>query len=537
MSNNPNICSLLTCLTDDTLYMSNLDTYNPSISYEIDFNFPATIKNIFSCSHSSFVLLENDDLYAWGSSNYIPTKQHLSGTYYKPIKLKLNLNSPIKNIISSYNGHYLMLLENGDLYVWGLNDSGQLGLGNTTYSISYQKHPTLTNISNIFVGESCSFVEQNSDKRILGFGSRSNGVLGMSGTTSLSTPTLIDAVITNVEHISSNSYGTFYLLRNGNLYMSGIGHMMGMGNTTTYTVPTLHTFSFPTTIKKAVLAYQTGYIILIDGSVYITRANQNENLPYKATYTNENDEIVDVTDVVDVLMGRNSNPTVFIRKNNSKNIIPIRPIIPLEDNIIQENSVYLTNQSYSSLYDNFINMWTYMLVEDILNFHKTYECPIIIDHLSEKITTSIQTICENCPYDTCIYYPKNKNVQEDFRTNSINCCKNCSVCLIKNTCAINNYPFKQYNSKKLYFLIGYYRMFIYSLVNKQKIYTEDLLEDKNMTVYVNNTNYFKLLNFERNNVEQIFATETGIYVFNTFDKDSYIYGNFSSIVIPYINEI
>ena len=92
--------------------------------------FPGKAKAITAGATHSLVLMENGDVYTFGSNRNGALGYTTSGT---------NSNTPAKvgglgpaKAVSAGAGFSLVLLENGDLYSFGYNNYGQLGLGDTT---------------------------------------------------------------------------------------------------------------------------------------------------------------------------------------------------------------------------------------------------------------------------------------------------------------------------------------------------------------------------------------------------------------------
>ncbi|NLG32381.1 MAG: hypothetical protein GX550_02575 [Syntrophomonadaceae bacterium] len=74
------------------------------------------------------VLLENGDVYTFGNNWH--GQLGLGHTEDKSFPIKIKTISPAKAIADG-NWHSLILLENGDLYSCGFNIDGQLGMGDT----------------------------------------------------------------------------------------------------------------------------------------------------------------------------------------------------------------------------------------------------------------------------------------------------------------------------------------------------------------------------------------------------------------------
>lgn len=94
------------------------------------------IKSIVCGGKFTIAVVSNSkELYYWGRGN-------LEDEIYSPTKLILNVDSNIKSINC---GHYhrIILLQSGKCYSWGNNSSGQLGLGHYTAMSSPQEITSL----------------------------------------------------------------------------------------------------------------------------------------------------------------------------------------------------------------------------------------------------------------------------------------------------------------------------------------------------------------------------------------------------------
>ena len=126
----------------------------------------------------------------------------------------------------------------GTLYSWGSNDQGQLGLGNTTYYSSPKQVGSLTNWSIVVTGLGPSCFAIKTDGTMWFWGYAGSGVSGLGNTTNYSSPKQIGALTTwskiafSAGHcIAVNTAGQLYSWGNNN---SG---QLGINNTTDYSSP------------------------------------------------------------------------------------------------------------------------------------------------------------------------------------------------------------------------------------------------------------------------------------------------------------
>lgn len=92
--------------------------------------------------------------------------------------------------LSCGHSHTLALKTNGTLWTWGLNTSGQLGLGDTTNRSSPVQVGSATDWVEVCAGMNSSWARK-SDSSIYSWGNNATGQLAQGNTTNLSTPTQI----------------------------------------------------------------------------------------------------------------------------------------------------------------------------------------------------------------------------------------------------------------------------------------------------------------------------------------------------------
>ena len=188
-------------------------------------NLPGKIKELIINSSSTYAILEDGSLYAWGYS--------LSGELgvgseneYVNTPTKVNLPANIKELIINYISAYA-ILEDGSLYAWGFNFSGQLGIGSEN---EYVNTPTkvnlpgtikelITNVNSVY-----AILEDNS---LYAWGYNENGQLGVGDYKNRNTPEKVIKIEGTIKKvIFSNNYqeliNTNIIMDDGSLY--GIGY-------------------------------------------------------------------------------------------------------------------------------------------------------------------------------------------------------------------------------------------------------------------------------------------------------------------------
>ena len=123
----------------------------------------------------------------------------------------------------------------GNLWVWGTNTQGQLGLGNTTSYSSPKQVGALANWTYVFTSDSSLAIK--SDGTLWAWGDNSNGQLGLGDIISRSSPVQVGA-LTNWLTIASGEH-TLAVKTDGTLWAWGRNNngQLGLGNLTSYSSP------------------------------------------------------------------------------------------------------------------------------------------------------------------------------------------------------------------------------------------------------------------------------------------------------------
>jgi len=243
----------------------------------------------------NIVLMDNGEVWVWGYNGYgqlgvgntsnvlVPTKvTALNGVNIVDVQLS-------KAYYNLGRCHTLFLADDGSLYACGFNGSGQLGIGNTTN----QSTPQLLSKSDwakiYAMGVSGGFsagIDASGDLYMWGYNGR--GQLGIGSTTSQSTPQLVNAFggVTVSKFSGAHGWNTsltaeygssMCLLSTGAVYTWGHNGegQSGTGNTTQYNTPQ-HISGLGTDnqdILMAHSAYGVSYVIKDDQSIVASGYN------------------------------------------------------------------------------------------------------------------------------------------------------------------------------------------------------------------------------------------------------------------------
>lgn len=229
----------------------------------------------------SMAIGDDGNLYTWGDSISGQLGTTVTGDKSTPTLVPLPTTIIPKSIYAGYN-YSILLTESGELYVFGNNSYGQLGLEGTTarYIPTLNSLPNGVKIKSIAVGEYHS-IALGEDGNIYSWGRNLTGQLGTGDTVNRYIPTIIN-LPNNVKPISI-SVGASHssaLGDDGQLYLwgsSGLGQM-GTGNSVSIIVPT--PLKLPNRAKPASISNGYGHILVTDtnGDIYAWGSNATGQL-------------------------------------------------------------------------------------------------------------------------------------------------------------------------------------------------------------------------------------------------------------------
>jgi alpha-tubulin suppressor-like RCC1 family protein len=144
--------------------------------------------------------------------------------------------------VAAGSNHSLALTNTGQVYAWGANANGQLGLGNTTVQPTPTLIPGLSDIAGIAAGDTHSLAWTNAGV-LYAWGNNGNGRLGDNSTTQRTSPVVV-AGITGVAEAEAGKSHSIARTTNGQVWTWGrnVEGQLGLGNTTDKWIPTQVTF-------------------------------------------------------------------------------------------------------------------------------------------------------------------------------------------------------------------------------------------------------------------------------------------------------
>jgi alpha-tubulin suppressor-like RCC1 family protein len=234
------------------------------------------IDSISASEENTFFITNDGKVYGTGFNNKGQLGLGNLTNYNSPQLISDISNLTIGSVSAGYR-HTLFLTDDGKVYSCGLNDDGQLGLGN---DISYNTPQFISDISNLTITAVSASADHSlfltHDGRVYSCGGNSSGQLGLGNNTNFNTPQLITD-ISNITAITSGPYYTFLLGSNKRIYGVGLNtggivgiagihsHRLGLGTSdTSYNI-----FQQPDISNVDLIVSGPAYSLLIaNGDIY-----------------------------------------------------------------------------------------------------------------------------------------------------------------------------------------------------------------------------------------------------------------------------
>lgn len=141
--------------------------------------------DIFCGLCNTFALTEDSAIYVWGLNNYGQLGTADKSSCFQPQRLPGNLfqeDLQLQDLHVSGGQHHTVLCCGGSVYVMGRREYGRLGLGQDLKDEPLEPHkvPALSGAVGVAAGCACSFAVLNSG-RAYGWGMNTNQQLGVEG--------------------------------------------------------------------------------------------------------------------------------------------------------------------------------------------------------------------------------------------------------------------------------------------------------------------------------------------------------------------
>jgi alpha-tubulin suppressor-like RCC1 family protein len=237
-----------------------IDLSEPSFDqYKATIN--SATNKIMKQGYAHGIILADGVVYSFGNNEYgeradTTIIDNITEVYFnRSLKLYKVRNSGNTGNLSGVidiacgNYHSVFLLSNNTVFSCGLNNSGQLGINNTTNRtfptrVKRLGSTNMTNVTKVFAGGNSSFFVRSSTAEICATGENTYGQLGINTTTNATSGTPVKGVgnvglLTNsIKDIRVGFEHVVFLAENGVAYASGNNNYFGLGVASTITSTT-----------------------------------------------------------------------------------------------------------------------------------------------------------------------------------------------------------------------------------------------------------------------------------------------------------
>ena len=230
------------------------------------------VKQVSLGGDHSAAITENGDLYLWGNNGYGQLGDGSTERSLEPKKVMEHMKQ-----VSLGKYHSAAISENGDLYLWGNNEYGQLGDGSTENNFFVPKK-VMEHVKQVSLGgQHSAAISENGDLYLWGYDGY--GQLGDGSTESRLVP---KKVMEDVKQVSLGKEHSAAITENGNLYLWGYNayRQLGNGSNTDSITPT----KVMENVKEVSLGYYHSAAITEEGELYLWGGNSYGELAERPQY-------------------------------------------------------------------------------------------------------------------------------------------------------------------------------------------------------------------------------------------------------------
>lgn len=191
------------------------------------------VVSVATSTHHSFVVMENGDLLSFGSNQHGQLGRSVNLNTGNPNYLA-KLMGDVKSVDTGYQ-HTVILKKNGEVWTVGMNGFGQLGhsinVGNSSTPI-LNPQKVMDNVVSVAAGQYYTMaIKENGE--LWSFGWNQYGQLGHNANIMTYTPNPTPTkVMEDVASVSTSSYSTLVVKKNGELWSFGNNYIGQLGHNT-----------------------------------------------------------------------------------------------------------------------------------------------------------------------------------------------------------------------------------------------------------------------------------------------------------------
>lgn len=239
-------------------------------------------EEVIGTQYTVYARTSEGEVYSWGSSSY-GKLGYTSG--HNPTPTKISSLPPIQKMVAGI--HFVMMLDtNGDVWTFGRNNHGQLGIGTFTSTSTPTKVPNLPKISNIGTGSYSSFaIAENGE--VYGWGENRYGQLGLGDRDDRNSPRKLP--ISNIQSITGGREHTLILTNDGKVLVSGSDSSGQLGLSQEEGIGEPTKIVFTPNVNIGTLngqTYEQNESFMLHGDVYSQTKNVLTTISYKIEGTN-----------------------------------------------------------------------------------------------------------------------------------------------------------------------------------------------------------------------------------------------------------
>ena len=246
-------------------------------------NLPSKIKELITTGSSAYALMEDSSLYSWGENSY--GQLGVGDKINKNTPTIVNLSGKIKELITTGLSSYA-ILKDDSLYAWGYNSDGQLGVGDEVDKDIPTKVTAINGkVMELIISNYFSVYAILEDGSLYSWGENNSGELGVGDKIDKNTPTIVN-LPGKIKKLITSSSASHAILEDGSLYAWGKNYYgeLGVGSNEDKNTPTKVTaingkiMDLIINSDRNYSTYKSIFAIIKDGSLYAWGNNKGGQL-------------------------------------------------------------------------------------------------------------------------------------------------------------------------------------------------------------------------------------------------------------------